>query len=73
MDLFSRIKPGHHALNPGSPVDFFPMPGATWDDVRKAEQELLNALGGIDNLANKRNAVARKNWRKFGVDPVTWY
>ena len=39
----------------------------------RAEQELMNALGGIDNLANKRNAIARKNWRKVGVDPVNWY
>jgi hypothetical protein len=33
------------------------------------EQELINLAGGIEMLANKRNAIARKKWKDFNVIP----
>jgi RHS repeat-associated protein len=36
---------------------------------RIKEQQEMNKRGGVDNLDNKRNEVAPKNWPEKGIDP----
>jgi hypothetical protein len=41
------------------------------DDIRSgkiAEQRAINSRGGIQNLDNRRNEIAPRNWKKFGID-----
>jgi len=46
-----------------------PYPKGDIDAGRTAEQNAINALGGVDNLDNRRNEIAPRNWPKFGVTP----
>jgi predicted GIY-YIG superfamily endonuclease len=37
--------------------------------LKKAEQQAIDAAGGIKNLANKIEAIAEKNRAKYGLPP----
>jgi hypothetical protein len=39
------------------------------DAARTPEQNAINGQGGVDNLDNRRNEIAVRNWPGFGVIP----
>ena len=46
-----------------------PMSGSTRREREIQEQREINAVGGIENLDNRRNSVSPKKWKDLGIDP----
>jgi RHS repeat-associated protein len=66
MDQRKRAKDGRDRED-AEVVDTYPK-GDT--DARRAkEQKAMNDRGGVENLDNKRNEVAPKNWDSLGIKP----
>ena len=47
-------------------IDTYPL--GNRDARRVAEQRAINREGGLDNLDNRRNEIARRFWSRFGIE-----
>ncbi len=66
MDQRKRDKSDGRDRNGAEIVDTYPK--GDRDARRRAEQNAINARGGVNNLDNHRNEIAPRKWPSKGVD-----